>query len=608
MDTEKKIEELEQKVLKLEKMLKEKEQCETVKEFKHSTYEKQLMRKQKKKSFTFENIEKNIGKIVGIIAACLILCGISFLAIAMNSVIIKVVIMYLISIGLLLFGKKKNYQVIQHCGYMSIYLSFFTTYGYFKLIPEIVFYILILLWLLVLFYEQKKDETFSLTGILGLTIVSMFGIYMKKELLSCFSFILLSNIFRIDTKWKKYVNSFMLIIATILYLSIDSKLTVLIIIPFIIYSFSFKNEEDSVNIVASFCQSLVIINLTIPYIFTNGLTTKEINDISNLIEIIITAISLILFIRIREKKFTQNIPYIFLCYSLFANISSLLLNEKTLYPFITFIIISIIYIFFAVREYLTNEDVYKWTKFIIIGMFTFIMSYYQIYFSIVPISILIITYIHKKKDLLTNYILFTLWIFCMNLNSYFAIPLLIGLCIQLYVFFFSDKEYKCLMILRRILNIYLLIIVSISLNVYHPSTIKLLYYILIGFGLLTVSVKECLSTNYGIIWIGLKYTIYIWYVLDLINTLNLTITLTLIFLAIIFVCIGFKFKLKMLRLYSLGLTFFSCFKLILCDLTLQSTIQKAIGFIIAGSLCFLIYIIYSKMEKNTEEKKEEIIN
>lgn len=108
MDTEKRIEELEQRVLNLEKMLEEKEQSKTVKEFKHSTYEKQLVKKQKKKSFTFENIEKNIGKIIGIIAACLILCGISFLAIAMNSVIIKVVIMYLISIGLLLFGKKKE--------------------------------------------------------------------------------------------------------------------------------------------------------------------------------------------------------------------------------------------------------------------------------------------------------------------------------------------------------------------------------------------------------------------------------------------------------------------------------------------------------------------
>ena len=73
---------------------------------------------------------------------------------------------------------------------------------------------------------------------------------------------------------------------------------------------------------------------------------------------------------------------------------------------------------------------------------------------------------------------------------------------------------------------------------------------------------------------------------------------SLIFLAIIFICIGFKFKLKMLRIYSLGLTFFSCFKLILFDLSLQNTIQKAIGFIIAGSLCFLIYIIYSKMEKS----------
>lgn len=54
MDTEKRIEELEQRVLKLEKMLEEKKQSKTVKEFKHSTYETQLLKKQKKKSFTFE--------------------------------------------------------------------------------------------------------------------------------------------------------------------------------------------------------------------------------------------------------------------------------------------------------------------------------------------------------------------------------------------------------------------------------------------------------------------------------------------------------------------------------------------------------------------------
>lgn len=62
MDTEKRIEELEQRVLKLEKMLEEKEQSKTVKEFKHSTYETQLLKKQKKKSFTFENIEKKYWK------------------------------------------------------------------------------------------------------------------------------------------------------------------------------------------------------------------------------------------------------------------------------------------------------------------------------------------------------------------------------------------------------------------------------------------------------------------------------------------------------------------------------------------------------------------
>lgn len=532
----------------------------------------------------------------------MILFGISFLAIALDSIFVKVLIMYVISIGLLIFGKKKNYQIIQHCGYMAIYLSFFTTYGYFKLIPEIIFYILILLWLLAIFYEQKKDETFSLTGILGLTIVSMFGIYMKKELLSCLSFLILSNIFRLDTKWKKYVNSFMIIISTILYFSTFDKFQYLVLILLLVYLFSFKNEEDTVNIIAALCQSIAIVGMNQTGIFDN-----------NFIMLIISAVTLILFIWIREKKFMQNIPYVLLCCFMFVQIENLLyLNENILNTIFALSILGILYIFFEVKEYLTKESVYKWSCFVLIGMFTCQLYLYSNLISIIPIAIIIIKCLIQKKDLLPTYFLTILWIISMILNGYLVFPLLIGLLVQIYMFIFEKNQDKYMMILKRILNVYLILVVLNSLNAvilsnyvnaeFMIQNIKFIYYILIGFGLLTVSVKECLTNDYGIIWIGLKYTLYILYILDILNTMNLIITIILILIAIVFIFIGFKFKIKILRLYSLGLTFLSCFKLILFDLTLQNTIQKAVGFIIAGSLCFLIYIIYTKMEKSTEEK------
>lgn len=610
MDTEEKIEELEKRVKKLEKILEEKEKYSEVNKVSQKKesisqrppIQKRKIEKKEVKTITFEDVEKNIGKIIGIIAACLILFGISFLAIALDSIFVKVLIMYVISIGLLIFGKKKNYQIIQHCGYMAIYLSFFTTYGYFKLIPEIIFYILILLWLLALFYEQKKDETFSLTGILGLTIVSMFGIYMKKELLSCLSFLILSNIFRLDTKWKKYVNSFMIIISTILYFSTFDKFQYLVLILLLVYLFSFKNEEDTVNIIAALCQSIAIVGMNQTGIFDN-----------NFIMIIISAVTLILFIWIREKKFMQNIPYVLLCCFMFVQIENLLyLNENMLNTIFALSILGILYIFFEVKEYLTKESVYKWSCFVLIGMFTCQLYLYSNLISIIPIAIIIIKYLIQKKDLLPTYFLTILWIISMILNGYLVFPLLIGLLVQIYMFIFEKNQDKYMMILKRILNVYLILVVLNSLNAVILSNyvnadfiiqnIKFIYYILIGFGLLTVSVKECLTNDYGIIWIGLKYTLYIWYILDILNTMNLIITIILILIAIVFIFIGFKFKIKMLRLYSLGLTFLSCFKLILFDLTLQNTIQKAVGFIIAGSLCFLIYIIYTKMEKSTEEK------
>lgn len=610
MDSEKRIEELEKRVLKLEKILEEKEKYSEINKVsqkkesisQRSQIQKRKIEKKEVKTITFEDVEKNIGKIIGIIAACLILFGISFLAIALDSIFVKVLIMYVISIGLLIFGKKKNYQIIQHCGYMAIYLSFFTTYGYFKLIPEIVFYILILLWLFALFYEQKKDETFSLTGILGLTIVSMFGIYMKKELLSCISFLILSNIFRLDTKWKKYVNSFMIIISTILYFFTFDKFQYLVLILLLVYLFSFKNEEDIVNIIAALCQSIAIVGMNQTGIFDN-----------NFIMIIISAVTLILFIWIREKKFMQNIPYVLLCCFMFVQIENLLyLNENMLNTIFALSILGILYIFFEVKEYLTKESVYKWSCFVLIGMFTCQLYLYSNLISIIPIAIIIIKYLIQKKDLLPTYFLTILWIISMILNGYLVFPLLIGLLVQIYMFIFEKNQDKYMMIFKRILNVYLILVVLNSLNAvilsnyinadFMIQNIKFIYYILIGFGLLTVSVKECLTTDYGIIWIGLKYTLYIWYILDILNTMNLIITIILILIAIVFIFIGFKFKIKMLRLYSLGLTFLSCFKLILFDLTLQNTIQKAVGFIIAGSLCFLIYIIYTKMEKSTEEK------
>lgn len=610
MDTEEKIEELEKRVKKLEKILEEKEKYSEVNKvsqkkesiFQRPPIQKRKIEKKEVKTISFEDVEKNIGKIIGIIAACLILFGISFLAIALDSIFVKVLIMYVISIGLLIFGKKKNYQIIQHCGYMAIYLSFFTTYGYFKLIPEIIFYILILLWLLAIFYEQKKDETFSLTGILGLTIVSMFGIYMKKELLSCLSFLILSNIFRLDTKWKKYVNSFMIIISTILYFSTFDKFQYLVLILLLVYLFSFKNEEDTVNIIAALCQSIAIVGMNQTGIFDN-----------NFIMIIISAVTLILFIWIREKKFMQNIPYVLLCCFMFVQIENLLyLNENMLNTIFALSILGILYIFFEVKEYLTKESVYKWSCFVLIGMFTCQLYLYSNLISIIPIAIIIIKYLIQKKDLLPTYFLTILWIISMILNGYLVFPLLIGLLVQIYMFIFEKNQDKYMMILKRILNVYLILVVLNSLNAvilsnyvnadFMIQNIKFIYYILIGFGLLTVSVKECLTNDYGIIWIDLKYTLYIWYILDILNTMNLIITIILILIAIVFIFIGFKFKIKMLRLYSLGLTFLSCFKLILFDLTLQNTIQKAVGFIIAGSLCFLIYIIYTKMEKSTEEK------
>lgn len=72
-------------------------------------------------------------------------------------------------------------------------------------------------------------------------------------------------------------------------------------------------------------------------------------------------------------------------------------------------------------------------------------------------------------------------------------------------------------------------------------------------------------------------------------------------ISIFCIIIGFKVKEKSYRLYGLGLSLFSVFKLILIDISYTDSITHSLSFIICGLLCFVIVWVYNKMSKSLSE-------
>lgn len=81
------------------------------------------------------------------------------------------------------------------------------------------------------------------------------------------------------------------------------------------------------------------------------------------------------------------------------------------------------------------------------------------------------------------------------------------------------------------------------------------------------------------------------------------ISIASIIFAIISIYYGFIANYKYLRIFGLILSIFSVIKLILIDISYDDTIWRALSFFICGILCFVISVIYNKIDKKIESNQ-----
>ena len=99
------------------------------------------------------------------------------------------------------------------------------------------------------------------------------------------------------------------------------------------------------------------------------------------------------------------------------------------------------------------------------------------------------------------------------------------------------------------------------------------------------------------VWQFVKFTLYAWAVLVILDSPNILTHISLLLVAILAVAVGFKLGHKAVRVYGLALSLVDVVSLVLFNIDYGNSLQLAGGIVLCGILCFVISFIYSRLSK-----------
>lgn len=116
-------------------------------------------------------------------------------------------------------------------------------------------------------------------------------------------------------------------------------------------------------------------------------------------------------------------------------------------------------------------------------------------------------------------------------------------------------------------------------------------------GLFTLTVKFIINHFvWGGAYVGFKYTLLCYVILNVVDSAKFVFSVVGLVVALVCITLGFYLKIKSLRLYGLVLSILCVFKLIMFDIVYSDTVGRATSFLVSGILCFVISLIYNKLD------------
>lgn len=596
------------------------------------------------------DLENIIGKSwMGIFASFLIFISLILFATILAPFItdtIKMVAMYVVSIAFTGFGlykrKKHNnkaYLAISSCGVGAIYISLLLSHLYFKAIGYVVLYLLILIWAVFVCYLAKlKDKVFQIIGQCGITISLFFGCLlcsstqdtMKLFMLALF-FVLTASLFFVSSMQKEFdknrinyvfhcINVFQLWVTITgmnnagWYLGLSGVVVLVFLIAQFVFFFWSDLKENNTEFAI-----YVVLNTVLTLLFLNEMIAS-----SDICGIVFIAVAVALLAG-TEWKCTQKNKYGKIVLQTFC----MILLVPSLYSISFFeqhIGSAIIMLPILVLGYWKKENVYKYGSLCMACIYMFSdlniaehLGFGALYFGLLAYFLYTKKEQYKGAFKLVSYCIAFVYLYrdfeslLRNVNGDISVTIVysvLGILNVLAMKSVFAKNFKTLEIEKEsfvITGIFNATFMILTLHAITDMENMICHMILIFTAILLfmANTKNLLDQSKNSVpgfYIGIKFTILLFVILNSFDAVNYMISISLFLFAILSIVIGFRFAVKAFRLYGLILSMVSIAKLIMIDISYENTLGHALSFFACGVLCFVISMIYNVIDKKIGEQ------
>ena len=579
----------------------------------------------------------------------------------------RVVLIYLLS-GLFLavgrIGMHKNrnafFLSLTGCGVGAIYISLFLTYGYFHLINGIALYILLALWSVIVFFLGGRGSfLFKIIGQSGLLISAFYGCVMQlmesksdamlSHILVLMGFYIVITAFYLLMDSQKgikdnlpflimdYIGAINLLMMLFHIHSVVQTgtmfLLVLVLLCYMLFLLSiYLKRIDQVYLSSDasigwlFCVLLVAIYAAVTI---NGLLPKgkESNWIQGCVGLVYSGI-IWLLTEYRRRKDVGRFSTLVLLYLFLWGYSTSFGIFSDLFVFGIFATV------FLLAGFLKKDRLYFSLGCAGSIIYVLLIDQYPAVYSLFSILFLLLILIFQQCEHRIYHSGYKIAAYCMAQIFILRIAYILPeytvvservwgsvayfvsavICIAATHSIFcknwltEDGKERSMQIALGGINIFLILWGFLAL---HQKSTQMLHIITI-LVLLACCVHNILPMVKGFekslaagIYIGIKLTFFMAVTLSSYEIESYLITIACLVLALTFIILGFLTMYKAIRLYGLILALYSIFKLVIFDVTYDSTLGRALTIMGCGVLAFIISFIYNRISKKMDAQEEE---
>ncbi|MBO4457829.1 MAG: hypothetical protein J5802_08925 [Butyrivibrio sp.] len=565
---------------------------------------------------------------------------------------VKIILMFVASIALTAAGyvlsKKKPentfFKALLGCGCACIYLSIMVTGIHFKAISLIVMYVLLALWagLMIVFANGKSDWLFFAIGNLGYFVSVMFTAGLKdiKLVLPMLIYIVVVGVVYQIMYWKNesqrdlqcIINVFSLLIYELVVSvkfndAVEVCITAAVAIiwasaGFLIYMLSdlFKYKKNNF-----YFASIYAFAYLVAYFVLSGLLDFPV--IMTFCAIIIPAVVFeVISAYWRINNLTKDEVTVSAVFSGFLFTVAAVFLERDKNIIFTSGIIMILYASLIIYGLFRKDSFFKLKGWILLAICMF-MGYEAdagiVFFAVAAVlsvvSLIIEGYVLNDSSLFKlvsyGFLLFTIIRIGFMTSDFpafagkedevclvtYGIMSLLNLIFILAGFYKTnekDNGKNCHIVLD-ILNVMYMLAGMWFMAMVDGDLFKAIYMVIVfALACINIPVKEN-GSRYRYLYSGIKLGIIIFYSISTFRAPEPVISMCMIAFAVLCIAIGFKNRLltKELRIFGLMTTLLFVIKFVVFDISFDSSVMKALSYLISGILCFGISAIYNHFEK-----------